>query len=135
MLFRSSPAILATVNYLFRSIMREYLGKVEYDHSHEFELIEGITETQLGDPVEVVYVTGGEEQTDKGAREQEALAIVQKIKGIEGYKYSDIVILLRSMTGWAEEFVEVLTSNGIPAVAEQKKGCRIFTNLGLVWFL
>ena len=30
-------------------------------------------------------------------------------------RYSDIVILLRSLSGWADSLVEVLNGNGIPA--------------------
>lgn len=37
-------------------------------------------------------------------------------------QYGDIVILLRSVSGWAEEFIEVLATQGIPAVAESRTG-------------
>ncbi len=43
----------------------------------------------------------------------------------EGYRlaeYRDVVILLRSMDGWAETFVEELLSMGVPAYAEAKAG-------------
>ena len=32
------------------------------------------------------------------------------------------MILLRSVSGWAEEFIEVLATQGIPAVAESRTG-------------
>lgn len=76
---------------------------------------------------------------DYGKRELEAAAIASRIRemvdeesGMVIYdkktgcdrrvRYGDIVILLRSMSGWAEEFVETLTVNGIPAFAEEKSG-------------
>lgn len=76
---------------------------------------------------------------DYGKRELEAAAIASRIREITDedsgmmfydkeagcrrhVKYGDIVILLRSMSGWAEEFVETLTANGIPAFAEEKSG-------------
>lgn len=37
-------------------------------------------------------------------------------------EYRDIVILLRSVSGWAESFVETLAHQGIPAFAESKTG-------------
>lgn len=45
--------------------------------------------------------------------------------GEDGYRpvmYRDIVILLRSMSGWSEEFVETLTDLKVPAYAETKTG-------------
>lgn len=37
-------------------------------------------------------------------------------------EYRDIVILLRTISGWADPFVEVLMSQGIPAYAESQNG-------------
>ncbi|MCI8275824.1 MAG: helicase-exonuclease AddAB subunit AddA [Lachnospiraceae bacterium] len=37
-------------------------------------------------------------------------------------RYSDIVILLRTISGWAEVFTDVLMEAGIPAVAQTKTG-------------
>ena len=37
-------------------------------------------------------------------------------------RYSDIVILLRTISGWAEVFTDVLLEAGIPAVAQTKTG-------------
>ena len=36
--------------------------------------------------------------------------------------YKDIVILLRTVTGWAEKFVDVLASENIPSTAEMSAG-------------
>ena len=76
-------------------------------------------------------------QTDnKDARELEALAISHKIKEIVGkeqildketgeyrpVRYGDIVILLRTASGWSESFTEVLLAHGIPVYSASKTG-------------
>ena len=70
-------------------------------------------------------------------RELEALVAVKRIREltdpntglllsngneVRRCEYRDIVILLRTMTGWAETFVEVLGSQKIPAHAETQTG-------------
>ncbi|MFR8166975.1 MAG: 3'-5' exonuclease, partial [Enterocloster sp.] len=40
----------------------------------------------------------------------------------EPLKRRDIVILLRSLSGWAEEFLRVLSAEGIPAFADSRTG-------------
>lgn len=40
----------------------------------------------------------------------------------ERLKKKDIVILLRSLSGWSEEFLSVLGAAGIPAYAESRTG-------------
>ena len=42
--------------------------------------------------------------------------------GYRPIEYRDIVILLRSMKGWTEEFQETLADMGIPAMAPKKTG-------------
>ena len=80
-----------------------------------------------------------DEAADYTARELEARMIAGKIREMTGKEhgitiwdkelgayrraqYGDIVILLRSVSGWAEEFIEVLATQGIPAVAESRTG-------------
>lgn len=70
-------------------------------------------------------------------RELEAFAAVKRIRELTDVKtgllvtdrqttrrceYRDIVILLRTMAGWAETFAEVLAAEGIPAYAETQTG-------------
>lgn len=43
-------------------------------------------------------------------------------KGYRPVEYRDIVILLRSLSGWSEEFIETLTDMGIPAYSATKTG-------------
>lgn len=83
-----------------------------------------------------------EEAAEYTAREIEAKMIVAKIKemmdpdrgmavwdkklnGTGGYRtaeYRDMVILLRSTSGWTETFLSVLMNEGIPAYAESRTG-------------
>ena len=80
-----------------------------------------------------------EDAADYTARELEARMIAEKIRSLtdketgflvwdkqkEEYRpaaLGDIVILLRSVTGWAEVLVNVLMNAGIPAVAQTQTG-------------
>ena len=63
--------------------------------------------------------------------EKEGLSVWDKNGGPEGnggYRqagYGDIVILLRSMAGWSEVFVNVLMNEGIPAYAQTSSDISI----------
>lgn len=41
---------------------------------------------------------------------------------LQGACYGDMVILLRSLSGFAEDFVNILMNEGIPAYAERRTG-------------
>ncbi|MDE6852733.1 MAG: helicase-exonuclease AddAB subunit AddA, partial [Lachnospiraceae bacterium] len=79
----------------------------------------------------------GEEGTELGKRALEAAVIGERIRelvqgeqplyvhdkgGYRPVEYRDIVILLRSLSGWSEEFIETLTDMGIPAYSATKTG-------------
>ncbi len=80
-----------------------------------------------------------DEQEDLTAREWEAHMVAARIRRLvdpqDGHyvwdkktgayrrvSYGDIVILLRTVSGWAETFAQVLMSDGIPAYAESQSG-------------
>lgn len=115
---------------------REFLGGEEGN--------EGLT---AGTPTELLLVDTGvqalklldEDALDYTARELEArmaagrirelvsrdkgLMVWDKAKGIyRRARLGDIVILLRSMAGWSEVFVNVLMNEGIPASAQTRTG-------------
>lgn len=102
---------------------------------------------QAGTPTELLLVDTGkdavgpadEELADYTSREIEAKLIAARIRSLmdperglavwdkkkECYRpvgYGDIVILLRSISGWSEAFINVLTQEGIPAYAETGTG-------------
>ena len=75
-------------------------------------------------------------------KELEAMIVADRIREIVGHeqvvdketgayrpaRYGDIVILLRSFSGWAEVFSDVLASRGIPA-RMRLRGAGIFRRL------
>lgn len=92
-----------------------------------------------------------EEEQDYSAREKEALCCAKKIKELIGSgftvkeetangeailrpcRYSDIVILERSMANCAEMLIRILGEQGIPAVADTHSG--YFTASEIRWLL
>lgn len=139
--FRSRREVLESVNFLFRQFMTRGLGGVEYDEDAalypgaRFEPLEGEEHA-----AEVLLVEkDGElvsEDEDATAVELEARAVGARIRQLVGKKqvwdkelgayrpamYRDCVILLRSVSGWAETFGRVLQGMGIPSYSSQRTG-------------
>ena len=107
-------------------------GTVKNAHSYK-------TEVFLLNTGEELLAAMDDEIADYTAKEAEARLIAAKIKELthpetgmkvwnkkngqyETLKKSDIVILLRSLSGWTEEFLSVLSAEGIPAFAESRTG-------------
>lgn len=141
--FRSRPQVLESVNYLFRQIMGEDLGGIAYDEAAALypgaSFPEGHSEEFVKTEVLLIEKDGEElleEKAGQSAQELEALAIAQEIRRMVGreqvldrssgeyrpVEYGDIAILLRTASGWAETFAEVLASQGIPAYTASKTG-------------
>ena len=133
--FRSRPEVLSSVNQLFRQIMAEDLGGITYDD--EAALYPGASFPESPDPeTEVLVLEIPEKEEQEEARKMEARMIAGRIRRLlaEGkvtdketgelrrVKYSDIVILTRSIQGYADTFAEVLNQEGIPAHAGSKEG-------------
>lgn len=143
--FRSRPEVLNQINHLFRQLMTPALGQIDYDDAAA--LYPGADYPDSGDDRrgELLIVDSREEVSDEMAedlaalhsRELEARAVAEKIRSLVDKNtgmtvsdkgvlrpagYGDIVILLRTMSGWAEVFTKVLNDNGIPAIADQQSG-------------
>lgn len=150
--FRSRGVVLDFTNFIFKQIMQKQLGNIEYDEDaylYEGASFEESDEN-ISDNVEVLLVNGStelepedtgetEEQT---ARELEARAVAAKIRNLmgmdgkgerllvydgdekvyRGVEFRDIVILLRTVSGWSEDFISVLAELGIPAVSDTQSG-------------
>ena len=152
--FRSRREVLEGVNFIFRQVMGSDLGGIDYDEAAA--LYPGAVFPEGQDPeflkTEVMLVEkDGEELEDQEVsgdeRELEALAIAQKISEMVGKEqitdretgeyrplgYGDIVILLRTATGWAETFSEVLSMRGIPSYTASRTG--YFSTLEVVTLL
>lgn len=135
--FRSRRQVLDSVNALFERIMGSSLGGVEYDQEAALYpgavYPEGTREGAFDTEYRIVV---RDENSSLSPRAQEALAIAGRIKELYSdfqvtdresgklrpVRYSDIVILLRTTTGWAEEFQRVLEKEGVPTYVSKKTG-------------
>lgn len=137
--FRSRPEVLDSVNYIFYRIMKQELGGIEYDD--QVALYAGAKFPEL--PGNISYdcrtellLLDKEETGDDDARSAEARMIARRIRELVGkgvvldketgeyrkISYRDIVILTRSIQGWAERFTSVLAEEGIPAYSVSREG-------------
>lgn len=141
--FRSRKEVLTSVNFFFQQIMRRELGGVEYDKDAALyvgaEFPPGARKDFPRTEVIAVELDGDDQLDDKASqdkKELEARAIGTRIRQIvgqelvwdkkeKGYRpamYSDCVILLRTMSGWAETFSQTLIGMGIPAYSTSQSG-------------
>ncbi|MCI8549296.1 MAG: helicase-exonuclease AddAB subunit AddA [Lachnospiraceae bacterium] len=147
--FRSRKAVLESANFLFGQLMDKKLGGITYDE--DAALIPGRNfpedEEDLSKQTEIILVDLGRtektesdrEQEEYEAKELEAQAVAGRIQKLvspdHGFqvldhetgalrtaRYGDIAILLRTMSGWAEVFTDVLMEMGIPACAQTRTG-------------
>ncbi|WP_144509517.1 helicase-exonuclease AddAB subunit AddA [Bacillus sp. FJAT-22090] len=148
--FRSRKEVLHATNYIFQQIMGEKVGEINYDEDASlkpqapydeieapvelallYEVEDGSVETAVDDIDEVV---SAEEELKKS--QAEARYFIFKIKEMidsgktvydpwkkvsRPVQYSDIVILMRSMT-WSQEVTDQFKEAGIPLYAELSKG-------------
>lgn len=133
--FRSRREVLDSTNYIFRQIMTDGFGGIEYDHKAALN-VGANYEEQSGNETEVLLIDVSEGMEGFSTREIEALAIAQRIKELVGHhlildkktgnyrkaRYEDIVILTRSIKGWTDVFLHVLKEEGIPAYSISKEG-------------
>lgn len=133
--FRSREEVIDSVNAVFRDIMHESFGGIEYDKNAE--LVCGrsdIKDDGRDHRTEFIFsdkdlVSDDEEMAreisllDNPDYEARLIAArIRKLHDEEKWKYSDIVVLFRSMKGWAEVVKRVLLAEGIPAVSETTAG-------------
>ena len=134
--FRSRAEVLEGVNEIFRQIMTEKLGGIVYDE--DAALYPGARFEDL--PQEMPAENATElwllETDTQSKQKNEAILVGRRIRELVGKmpvwdkeqecyrmaKYSDMVILLRTVSGWAETFNEVLGDMGIPCFTGSQKG-------------
>ncbi|MFX3622453.1 MAG: helicase-exonuclease AddAB subunit AddA [Ectobacillus sp.] len=147
--FRSRHEVLAGTNFVFKQIMGEAVGEIEYDEDAELKL--GASYPEKGDVAAEFLIINQNtaEEADSGEEEEseadfidletsqlEARLIAKRIRemvasGYEVYdrthnvmrpvSYRDFVILLRSMP-WAPQIMEEFKQQGIPIYAELSTG-------------
>ena len=137
--FRSRRQVTDSVNGVFSCLMGKDLGGVAYDADaalYPGAVFPDGTSGSGEDPyrTEVLLCVPGEDGMEE--KEREALAVAGRIRELVGRlpvtdaetkelrpaRYSDIVILLRSPSGWDETFKKVLESCGIPVYITSRTG-------------
>lgn len=141
--FRSRGNVLDTVNFIFDQIMARELGGIEYDESEALYVGADYPEGGGADfpKTQVLLIDRkSPELEDSKTRQQlietEALAVAQSIRSMVGQEqvwdktqkayrpmeYRDCVVLLRTVSEWADVFSKVLQSQGIPAYTTSRTG-------------
>lgn len=132
--FRSRPEVLQSVNDLFFQIMGPDLGGVDYDEAAA--LYPGAVYPDYNQNHTCYLMIGRDKESKLSVREQEAAVIAERIKklirdfqvtdketgALRPVRYQDIVILLRTTSGWAEDFKRVFEKAGVPAYVASRTG-------------
>lgn len=141
--FRSRENVLECANDVFSHIMNKNFSGIGYDES--VRLNAGFPYPEYGDSnygdeanksTDVILISS-ENEEEATTRELEADRLAKLIEeiassGINVYdsdeniyrpaEYRDIVILTRSVTGWADTFADALMDRGIPAYTDSSTG-------------
>ena len=137
--FRSRAEVLDSVNYIFRQLMHRELGGIEYDdHAALYPGAQFPPLPEQGeDPYRSELLLLDKKNTgEDDAAQAEARMIARRIhelirdgsvydketETLRRIRYSDIVILARSIRGWAETCSTVLGEEGIPAYSVSREG-------------
>ena len=137
--FRSRTEVLDSVNDIFRQIMKRELGGIEYDDSAalypgaEFPPLPKGKETSCRTELLLLGEEGlrGEEKMRAEAGRiaerihrliRDGVVLDKETGEYRRVHYRDIVILTRSIRGWAEICASVLTEAGIPAYSVSREG-------------
>ncbi len=140
--FRSRSEVLETVNDIFRKIMKEDIGNITYNDDAALYAGAAFPQGEKGlFDTKLLVIEPREGDKDLKTPELEARAVGIEIRNLmknqkvtdrmpekedpgslRPIHYSDIVILLRSLSGWADIFVKVLGEMGIPVRAASGTG-------------
>ena len=131
--FRSREDVVDAVNSIFDFIMNKNVGGIDYKDGSG--LVTGATFEPVPDcqdnVTEAVLVEGEEKKDEASYVAEKILEITDPVNGMKvtgkdgklrPAKFSDITILLRSLKGNGEIYLEELESKGIPAYSESKTG-------------
>ncbi|MDE6518802.1 MAG: UvrD-helicase domain-containing protein, partial [Acetatifactor sp.] len=133
--FRSRQEVLAAVNSIFVNLMSRDKGGIEYDD--QAALYVGAQYPEGPEcRSELLLVEKPEQGSEETAKAREARMIANRIHqlrrdyqvtdkftgNLRPVRYGDMVILLRTGSGWDEEFKQVLEEEGIPVYISSKTG-------------
>ena len=131
--FRSRPGILDAVNFLFRRIMSESFGEMDYGDREA--LYPGLSETEDDSPALQLDLLDlkplpkdGSDARDM-AEARHVAAQIRKLHDDEGYGWGDFAILLRSVSTKAPRYEKALEEYQIPV---SKSGREAFFYTGEV---
>lgn len=153
--FRSRAEVLDAVNFIFRQIMTEELGRITYDENAALYVGASYPESEKNE-TEILLLDTKSEEEDTGlsvrsgsqtAKELEVRLIAQRIGELmenqqivdketgmlRPIRYQDIVILTRSPAGWTDTVTRILQDEGIPVLAESADG--YFETLEIGWMM
>lgn len=138
--FRSRREVLESTNGVFAHMMGEAVGGIVYDDQAALHLGADYPEPEREgeNDTELLLFQTGDKPDELSVKEQEAYGVAARIKellrtfqvtrrGPEGVSlrkvsYRDIVILLRTTSGWDEVFKRVLEEQGIPVHMTSRTG-------------
>ena len=141
--FRSRENVLECVNDVFSHIMNKNFSGIGYDESVRLNAgfpYPEYSDSNYGDEANKstdVILISSENEEEATTRELEADRLAKLIEGIVASginvydsdeniyrpaEYRDIVILTRSVTGWADTFADALMDRGIPAYTDSSTG-------------
>lgn len=140
--FRSRGEVLHSVNAVFDRVMGQELGGIAYDENAALHLGASYPQREealfeeSSNVTELLLFREEKNSAEQTAKEQEAYGVAARIKALlkefqvtdketgalRRPRYSDIVILLRSLSGWDEVFKRVLEEAGIPAHVTARTG-------------
>lgn len=126
--FRSRWEVVEAVNDIFYPLMEKDLGNVAYDAEAALYAGAVYPDYENADCCKPELLLVPSQESGMERREQEAAAVAGRIRElvetqeIPGITYKDIVLLLRSMSGWAETYQKVFEQEGIPLIVASKTG-------------
>lgn len=140
--FRSRDTVLTFTNDIFYRIMKWNLGGVDYTDEAALYCGADYPAGEKEDAFDSEILLTTTQELEEGTKQQiskqelEAKLIADRIRKMVGkeevvdeetgefrkVRYGDIVILLRSLSEWADLFAEVLNANGIPAHTVSRTG-------------
>lgn len=131
--FRSREEVIDGVNCIFDFIMNKNVGGICYRDKNRLSVgaaFFDVPKTQ-DDSTEVVLIEGSEKKEEAQYVAKKILEITDPVNGMKiadkngglrPVKYSDITILLRSIKGVSEIYLEQLENNNIPAYSDSRTG-------------
>lgn len=140
--FRSRDTVLTFTNDIFYRIMKRNLGGVDYTDEAALYCGADYPAGEKEDAFDSEILLTTTQELEEGTKQQiskqelEAKLIADRIRKMvdkeevvdeetgefRKVRYGDIVILLRSLSEWADLFAEVLNANGIPAHTVSRTG-------------